>query len=54
MPKVVPCPAEDGKTTCVECRLCLDRDLTRLGVAIGFAAHGHQQASVVKRLTVVK
>jgi hypothetical protein len=38
--RVVPCPAETGTTTCVKCRLCLDQDLHKMGVAIGFAAHG--------------
>lgn len=35
--RVVPCPAETGKRTCVDCRLCIEpgRD-----VAIAFEAHG--------------
>lgn len=38
--KVVPCPAETTGTTCVDCRLCLDRPLHEMGVGIAFAAHG--------------
>jgi hypothetical protein len=48
---LVPCPAEvrgDGarRVTCVACRLCLDRDLLALNVAIAFEAHGPQAAKV--------
>jgi hypothetical protein len=45
---IVPCPAETKGRTCAECRLCLDRDL--MGVAIGFAAHGHGVAQVKETL----
>lgn len=39
--KVIPCPAETHKTTCVECQLCLDADkLLARDVSIGFALHG--------------
>lgn len=40
--KVVPCPYEvNGKTTCVQCRLCLDdRRLFERNVVIAFAPHG--------------
>ena len=48
--RVVPCPAETGTTTCVECRLCLDRDLLGLGITIGFAAHGNGASRVRDRL----
>lgn len=38
--KVIPCPAQTMGTTCVQCRLCLDRDLLSMNVAIGFEVHG--------------
>jgi len=44
--KLVPCPAQTRGATCVECRLCLDRDLHAAGVAIGFALHGKQSGKV--------
>jgi len=49
---VVPCPAETRGTTCVECRLCLDRNLLSMGVSIGFAVHGRSANRV--RLPVVR
>lgn len=52
--KVVPCPAETRGTTCVECRLCLDRDLLRLGVVIGFGLHGKGAARARRRLEVLQ
>lgn len=52
--KVIPCVAETHENrTCVECRLCLDRDLLGMGVAIGFAAHGSSAAEVKKRLPIL-
>lgn len=51
--KVVPCPAETHETTCVECRLCLDRDLLKLGIAIGFSAHGASMLEVRRRLPIL-
>lgn len=47
--KVVPCPAQTSDTTCAECRLCLDRDLVKLGITIGFAAHGTQAGRIRAR-----
>lgn len=47
--KAVPCPAETGEQTCVECRLCLDRPLHQLGIAIAFAAHGRDAEKLVRR-----
>ncbi len=44
--RIVPCPAElvdsagKRRTTCVQCRLCLDRDLLALNIAIAFEVHG--------------
>lgn len=38
--RILPCPAETRGVTCVECRLCLDRDLLDLDLVIGFAIHG--------------
>ena len=39
--KLIPCPAETHGTTCAECRLCIDRDVKKMGAVIGFALHGH-------------
>lgn len=36
----IPCPAETRGTTCVACRICLDRDMLKLGATITFAVHG--------------
>ena len=51
----VPCPAETGKATCVQCRLCLDRagwlHMNRKGIA--FAVHGPQDGAAKKRLPVL-
>jgi len=44
--RIVPCPAQTRDTTCAECRLCLDRDLHKLGVTIAFEAHGTGAARV--------
>lgn len=39
--RIVPCPAETTPgTTCATCKLCLDRPLLKMGVAVGFAVHG--------------
>ncbi len=38
--RAIPCPAETGYTTCIECRLCLDRDLLKMNRAIAFETHG--------------
>jgi hypothetical protein len=44
--RIVPCPAETRQgTTCADCRLCLDRDLHALGIAISFAIHGPTRAA---------
>lgn len=48
--RVVPCPAETRTTTCTECRLCLDRDLHKLGVAISFSTHGTLSHEATKRI----
>ena len=49
--RVVPCPAETLAKTCVECRLCLDVDLTAKGLGIGFQVHGLDSAAAVRALT---
>lgn len=49
--RIIPCPAEVKKTTCVECRLCLDADnLLAKNVAIAFEAHGPGKKKVVQAL----
>lgn len=47
--RVVPCPAQTGDATCAECRLCLDRDLVKLGVTVAFAAHGVNKGKIQAR-----
>lgn len=51
----IPCPAELGESTCVECRLCLDRSswLADADRGIAFVAHGPQAARAARRLPVV-
>lgn len=45
--KVIPCPAERGARTCVECRLCFDTEkLMGRKRAIGFELHGAQRNKV--------
>lgn len=39
---IFPCPAETKGVTCVECRLCLDRDLVKANTAIAFRLHGQR------------
>jgi hypothetical protein len=53
--KVVPCPEETtkGKVRCVSCRLCIDRDLIQMNVAIAFEVHGRGAASARQRLPVL-
>jgi ParB/RepB/Spo0J family partition protein len=48
--KVVPCPAETRRTTCADCRLCLDRDLVQMNVAIAFKLHGQHEAAARRAL----
>jgi hypothetical protein len=48
--KFIPCPAETGKRTCVDCRLCLDRPLVQLGAGIAFKAHGNDAERVLAAL----
>ncbi len=43
---LIPCPAETRGATCASCRLCLDRDLFKMRVVIGFKAHGVGVADV--------
>ncbi len=52
--RLIPCPAETRGTTCVECRLCLDRDLLAMRAVIGFAAHGTGRDQVVEKLVQIK
>lgn len=52
--KVIPCPAETRDLTCVECRLCLDRDLLGLDVAIGFKVHGKASDAARRSLPVLR
>ena len=54
--RIIPCPAETRGMTCVECRLCIDRDLAGMGVAIGFAMHGRGSAvdDARRRLPVIE
>ncbi len=49
--RLVPCPFETRGTTCVHCRLCLDR--TPTNAVIGFQAHGPGKKKVVEQLIKV-
>jgi hypothetical protein len=51
--KVIPCPAETRGTTCVECRLCLDRDLLAMNAAIGFSVHGAGAVAAREKLVQI-
>lgn len=48
----IPCPAETKGTTCVQCRLCLDREpyLHDANRGISFAVHGMAATAAKKRL----
>jgi hypothetical protein len=48
--RIVPCPAETRNVTCAGCRLCLDRDLLGMNVAVGIKVHGQHHASARERL----
>lgn len=50
--KIIPCPAETLGRTCVECRLCLDRDLYSMRAGIAFAVHGLEAKEAVVALRV--
>jgi hypothetical protein len=50
--KIIPCPFDAGHTTCAQCRLCLDRDLLSLNLAIAFEAHG--QGAKLARQTLAQ
>ena len=52
----IPCPAETRGTTCVECRLCLDRTewMRETSRGIAFAVHGQDAAAAARRLPVVR
>jgi hypothetical protein len=57
--RVVPCPAETNidpnkRVTCATCRLCLDRDLLKMNVAIAFELHGHQAGRVREKLELLQ
>jgi hypothetical protein len=52
--KLIPCPAETGKKTCAECRLCIDPDLLELNAAIAFRAHGPAARKVRETLVQLR
>ncbi len=53
--RVVPCPAETGERTCVQCRLCLDdAPLLERAAVIGFAAHGTGQRELRRSLPILE
>lgn len=51
----IPCPAETSGRTCVECRLCLDREpwLNETNRGIAFAVHGLGAEAAKARLPVL-
>lgn len=52
--KLLPCPAETGSTTCVQCRLCLDEPrLKKLDLVIGFSVHGRDEEKARRRLPIL-
>ena len=48
--KVVPCPAQTRKKTCVQCRLCMSH---QPGMAIGFAMHGIKAQRSKRQLPIM-
>lgn len=55
--RFVPCPAETRSgagVTCATCRLCLDRDLVKLGLGIAFEAHGTKAQQVREKLVQIR
>jgi hypothetical protein len=55
----IPCPAQNvdangEHVTCVECRLCLDRDLLALGKGIAFEVHGSRKPSAIRALVQLR
>ncbi len=52
----IPCPAETSGRTCVECRLCIDREpwLHETGRGIAFAVHGMSAERARRRLPVLR
>lgn len=38
--RLLPCRAETSRTTCVQCRLCLEPGLLQRGTGVAFALHG--------------
>ena len=53
----IPCPAQttDGRIPCVRCRLCFDdRARAATGTAIAFAAHGHAETRLRRRLPTLR
>lgn len=52
--KILPCPAETGETTCVQCRLCFDtQGLRKRGLVIGFSAHGRDAKKARRHLPML-
>lgn len=52
--KILPCPAETGEITCVQCRLCFDTEgLRKRGLAIGFSAHGRDAKKARRHLPML-
>jgi hypothetical protein len=50
--RFVPCPAEVGRLTCAQCRLCMrDGDLRDRGLGIAFAWHGPYPERLVELRT---
>lgn len=51
----IPCPAEAGRMTCSQCRLCMDdRKLFARGLVIAFAAHGADEEIAKVKLPVLR
>lgn len=51
----IPCPAQTGDRTCVQCRLCFDDDkLRRLGTGIAFELHGTAARAAAQSLVQLR
>jgi len=52
--RIIPCPAETMGATCVQCRLCLDRDLLSMNASVAFEAHGPGASAVRESVIQLK
>lgn len=49
--RILPCVAEThDDVTCASCRICLDRDLHKLGIVVAFSSHGQHIEETKRRV----